>query len=360
MLVFQLAIVLSVLCFFNTHAQSSNRRLQEDDPEDRRLNRRRRPCRIGGGKFKHGEGRTFLDWNYQYVNVNYNHNYNIDCSGGGGGKPNKGHHGGGGGGGGFGGFPQTGYFPPPLPPPNPPPVLPPPYYSPPQQAPYPQRPGGAFGNRPFGGLFGSLFQSQSQSQASSNEDSVSQNRPPNVVQGINNAVQNVGMIGQSVVQAGTGIFSSFPQFEWPMFQLPSFDPPQLPSLSEGGGNFGQGLQSFFQGFGDLFNRPASASSPASTGSPSSPPVASPSAPTPVPPTDPDDVIFNDEKPVNEPYDPVQPDAYSNLKPGVIYNKLPNYQNRYEAQKQYNSKYAQNDKFLSPESRSGSRSLRFPE
>lgn len=48
---------------------------------------------------------------------------------------------------------------------------------------------------------------------------------------------------------------------------------------------------------------------------SGPSLSVTSPPPPAITTDPDDIIYNDDKPVTEDYDPVMPDAYSNLKPG---------------------------------------------
>lgn len=68
---------------------------------------------------------------------------------------------------------------------------------------------------------------------------------------ISNAINNVGQLGQNVFQFGQGIVQNLPQFELPNFQFP-----QAPSLSDG--NFGEGVNNFFQNLpliGSFFNRP---------------------------------------------------------------------------------------------------------
>ncbi|XP_008197267.1 uncharacterized protein LOC103314099 isoform X2 [Tribolium castaneum] len=95
----------------------------------------------------------------------------------------------------------------------------------------------------------------------------------------------------------------------------------LGSLLPQGGLFnGQGISSLFENglFSNIFS---SSQSMAQAGAPSRPMITTPK------PTgqDPDDVIYNDEKPVHEDHDPVVPDHYN--RPAPVYRRpRPPYQN----------------------------------
>jgi hypothetical protein len=237
---------------------------------------KRRPCR-GRGR-SDPQGRTFFDWSLSYVDVNYNYNYNINCGGGGG----NGQHGGGGSYGDSGSQKpilssilqngESGYF-----------------------RTFPitllvvlvgNRPSG--GSQQGGGLFGG-------------------NGPINFVQSQ----------FQGIFSDGPGLGSLLPQGG-------IFNGEGLGSLLPQGGLFnGEGISSLFENglFSGIFdNRPSNR-----------PPVSSvtsaPIVTTPKPDVqDPDDIIYNDEKPVHEDHDAVVPDNYNRPynRPGqylVAYNPI---------------------------------------
>lgn len=237
---------------------------------------KRRPCR-GRGR-SDPQGRTFFDWSLSYVDVNYNYNYNVNCGGGGG----NGQHGGGGSYGDSGSQKpilssilqngESGYF-----------------------RTFPitllvllvgNRPSG--GSQQGGGLFGG-------------------NGPINFVQ-----------------SQFHGIFSDGPGLGSLLPQGGIFNGEGLGSLLPQGGLFnGEGISSLFENglFSGIFdNRPSNR-----------PPVSSvtsaPIVTTPKPDVqDPDDIIYNDEKPVHEDHDAVVPDNYNRPynRPGqylVAYNPI---------------------------------------
>lgn len=101
-------------------------------------------------------------------------------------------------------------------------------------------------------------------------------------------------------------------------QLPQL--PQLPSnLPSLGDVFGSFLSLLPQnGLGDIFGGGGSNFAGQIPQLPQNRPINNntPKPAIPVTTTDPDDTIYNDDsKPVNEDYDPVVPDKYTNLQPG---------------------------------------------